>query len=108
LVPEPTKLCAKEWYAIIKLTRMTPNLAINFCNEVHGACRHRPRFHRFDLHHSENTISSTDESVRTKESQQLSSTTSLGSTSSTWTNQSSTYVLGKSFQWDTCLLPPYH
>jgi hypothetical protein len=32
----------------------------------------------------------------------------LGSTSSTWTNRSSTYVLGKSFQWDTCLLPPYH
>jgi hypothetical protein len=74
------KLCAKEWYAIIKLTRMTPHLAINKCNEVHGACRHRPRFHRFD--HSENSNSSTDESVRTKESQRLSSTTSVGSTSS--------------------------
>jgi hypothetical protein len=58
-------------------------LAINKCNEVHGACRHRPRFHRFD--HSENSNSSTDESVRTKESQQLSSTTSMGSTSSTIT-----------------------
>jgi hypothetical protein len=60
---------------------MTPNLAINKCNKVHGACRHRPRFHRFD--HSENTNSSTDESVRMNESQRLSSTTSLGSTSST-------------------------
>jgi hypothetical protein len=110
------KLCAKEWYAIIKLTRMTPNLAINKCNEVHGACRHRPRFHRFD--HSENTNSSTDESVRTKESQCLSSTTSLGCTSSTntlgsfedrrggcaWTNRPSTYVLGKLFQWARSLL----
>jgi hypothetical protein len=25
------KLCAKEWYAIIKLTCMTPHLAINKC-----------------------------------------------------------------------------
>jgi len=75
------KLCSKEWYAIIKLTCETPRLAINKCNEVHGACHHHPRFHRFD--HSENVNSSTDESVRAKESQQLSSTTSLGSTSST-------------------------
>ncbi len=60
---------------------MTPNLAINKCNEVRGACCHRPRFHRFD--HSEHTNSSTDESVRMKELQQLSSTTSLGSTGST-------------------------
>ena len=79
------KLCTKERYAIIKLTRMTPHLAINKCNEVHGACHHRPRFHRFD--HSENTNSSTDESVRMKESQRLSSTTSAGSTSSTITDK---------------------
>ena len=74
------KLCAKERYAIIKLTRETPNLAINKCNEVHGACRHRPRFHRFD--HSGNTNSSTDESERTKGSQRPSSTTSTTSTGS--------------------------
>jgi hypothetical protein len=117
------KLCAKERYAIIKLTRMTPHLAINKCNEVHGACRHRPRFHRFN--HSENTNSSTDESVRTKESQRLSSSYHLCGKyklhhyprlvrqpqggACAWTNQSSTYVLGKSFfQWATCPLPPYH
>ncbi len=58
------KLCTKERYAIIKLTRETPNLAINKCNEVHGACRHKPWFHRFD--NSENANSSTDESRRTK------------------------------------------
>ena len=74
------KLCAKERYAIIKLTRETPNLAINKCNEVHGACRHRPRFHRFD--HSGNANSSTDESGRTKGSQRPSSITSTGSTGS--------------------------
>jgi hypothetical protein len=76
-------LCAKERYAIIKLTRETPNLAINKCNEVHGACHHKPRFHRFD--HSENTNSSTDESRRTKGSQRPSSTTSMGSSSSNHT-----------------------
>jgi hypothetical protein len=73
------KLCAKERYAIIKLTRKTPNLAINKCNEVHGACGHKPQFHRFD--HSENANSSTDESRRMKGLQRPSSTTSTGSSS---------------------------
>jgi hypothetical protein len=36
------KLCVKERYAIIKLTHKTPNLAINKCHEVHGACNHKP------------------------------------------------------------------
>ena len=71
------KLCAKERYAIIKSTRENPKLAINKCNEVHGACRHKPRFHRFD--HSGNANSSTDESERTKGSQRPSSTISTGS-----------------------------
>jgi hypothetical protein len=71
------KLCAKERYAIIKLTRENPKLAINKCNEVHGACRHLPRFHRFD--HSEKSNASTDESERTKGSHRPSSTTSAGS-----------------------------
>jgi hypothetical protein len=79
-------LCAKERYAIIKLTQETPNLAINKCNEVHGACRHKPRFHRFD--HSENANSSTDESGRMKGSQRPSSTTSMGSSSSNHTLRS--------------------
>jgi hypothetical protein len=74
------KLCSKERYSIIKLTRETPNLAVNKCNEVYGACRHKPRFHRFD--HSGNANSSTDESRRTKGSQRPSSTISTGSTGS--------------------------
>ncbi len=77
------KLCSKERYAIIKLTRVTPNLAINKCNKVHGACHHKPRFHRFD--HSGNVNSSTDESKRMKGSQRPSSTTSTGSASSDYT-----------------------
>jgi hypothetical protein len=115
------KLCAKERYAIIKLTHETPNLAINKCNEVHGACRHKPRFHRFD--HSENANSSTDESGRMKGSQRPSSTTSMGSSSSNHTLDSlnnrreeptlgpsdpaSTYLLGKPIPRSTCPLPPY-
>jgi hypothetical protein len=73
----------KERYAIIKLPCVTPNLAINICNEVHGACRHKPWFHRFD--HSENANSSTDESRRMNGSRQPSSTTSMGSSSSNHT-----------------------
>jgi hypothetical protein len=78
------KLCSKERYARITLTHATPNLAINKCNEVHGACcQHKPRFHRFN--HSGNVNSSTDESERTKGLPQPSSTTSMGSTSSNHT-----------------------
>jgi hypothetical protein len=56
------KLCAKERLEILKLTRFTPDLAINSCNEVYGACRHKPRFHRFDSQLT--PASSTDESVK--------------------------------------------
>jgi hypothetical protein len=76
------KLCTKVWYAIIKLTRETPNLAINKCNEVHCACHHKPQFHRFDHSENANPNSSTDESGRMKGLQQPSSTTSMGSTGS--------------------------
>jgi hypothetical protein len=53
---------------------------------VHGACRHKPRFHRFN--HSENANSSTDESGRMKGLQRPSSTTSMGSSSSNHTLRS--------------------
>ena len=48
---------------------------------MYGACRHKPRFHRFD--HTEHANTSTDESRRTKGSHRPSSTTSTGSTGST-------------------------
>ena len=55
------KLCAKERLAILKLCRKTKK-AINVCNEIYGACRHKPRFHRFD--NQLTSPVSTDESVK--------------------------------------------
>ena len=49
-------LCAKERLEILKLSRYKPHLLINSCNEIYGACRHKPRFHRYT------TAQSTDES----------------------------------------------
>jgi hypothetical protein len=40
-------LCNREWMAIVKISRKTPELLINSCSEIHGACRHKPRFHRY-------------------------------------------------------------
>ncbi len=74
------KLCAKERYEILKLTRNNPRMAINKCNEVHGACRHKPRFHRFDQPQIANT--STDESMQDERVTRPSSTTSVGSSGS--------------------------
>ena len=48
-------------------------MAINKCNEVHGACRHKPKFHRFDQSQTANT--STDESDKDKRVFRPSSTT---------------------------------
>lgn len=88
------KLCSKERLAILTLTRKSPQLAVNKCNEVHGACRHRPRFHRFDQSQTEANNPSTDESVKDERVARLSSeTTSLDSARSTdsagslWTDQ---------------------
>ena len=74
------KLCAKERYEILKLTRNNPRMAINKCNEVHGACRHKPRFHRFD---QSQIATSTDESTKDERVTRPSSTTSVESGSST-------------------------
>lgn len=75
------KLCNKERMAILNLTRKTPKMAINKCNEVYGACRHRPRFHRFDQ--SQNNATSTDESDKDERVPRPSSTTSVESSYST-------------------------
>jgi hypothetical protein len=54
------KLCSKERMAILNLSRKHPDVAINKCSEVYGACRHIPRFHRFEK--VQVTSTSTDES----------------------------------------------
>jgi hypothetical protein len=40
-------LCNRERMEIVKLSRKIPELLINSCSEIHGACRHKPRFHRY-------------------------------------------------------------
>ena len=43
-------LCMKERIEIIDNWQRRYSLIINSCSEVHGACRHVPRFHRFTQH----------------------------------------------------------
>ena len=88
------KLCAKERLAILKLTRKTPHLAINKCTEIYGACRHKPKFHRFDHNEENNNKVSTDEASnaeRVPQRQCPLSTTSTYSTDSSrlWNTEES-------------------
>ena len=55
-------LCAKERLEILKISRFKPHLLINSCNEIYGACRHKPRFHRYI------TAQSTDDSKKDEKS----------------------------------------
>ena len=43
-------LCMKERCQIIKEKCEKNNKIMNSCNEIHGACRHKPRFHHFKNH----------------------------------------------------------
>jgi hypothetical protein len=41
-------LCNRERMEIVKLNRTIPDKLINSCFlEIHGACHHKPRFHRY-------------------------------------------------------------
>ena len=40
-------LCMKERLEILKFSKNTPHLLINSSTEFYGACRHKPRFHRY-------------------------------------------------------------
>lgn len=73
------KLCAK----VLTLTRKTPQLAINKCNKVHGTCRHRPRFHRFDQSQIDANASTDESDMDERVARLSSSSASLGSTHST-------------------------
>ena len=50
-------LCNNERLQICKWMRTKPNLLINRCTELYGACRHKAHFHRFPPA----SLSSTDE-----------------------------------------------
>ena len=69
--------------AILELTRKNPQLAINKCNKVYGACRHRPRFHRFDQSQTKcNANTCTDELAKDERAPRPDSTTSKASANS--------------------------
>eukprot|EP00542_Grammatophora_oceanica_P003096 CAMPEP_0194068284 /NCGR_PEP_ID=MMETSP0009_2-20130614/87012_1 /TAXON_ID=210454 /ORGANISM="Grammatophora oceanica, Strain CCMP 410" /LENGTH=418 /DNA_ID=CAMNT_0038721369 /DNA_START=43 /DNA_END=1297 /DNA_ORIENTATION=- len=73
ILGESCKLCFREKIAILELIRKHPFKAINVLNEIHGACRHKPRFHRF----IKRNMYSTDES--SEDENRPSSTTSTDS-----------------------------
>ena len=41
-------LCNRERLEILKVSRKSPERLINSCNEIYGACRHKPKFHRYE------------------------------------------------------------
>ena len=55
-------LCNRERLEIFKASKENPESLINSCNEIHGACRHKPRFHRYK------SSDSTDETKSKKSS----------------------------------------
>jgi hypothetical protein len=48
-------LCNREQMEIIKLSSSIPDQLINSCSEIHGACRHKPRF-QAQTHSEEESI----------------------------------------------------
>ena len=52
------QLCIREKIAIIKTGRDHPEKLINSCSEIYGACRHKPKFHRY---REEGKTTSTDD-----------------------------------------------
>jgi hypothetical protein len=40
-------LYSRERLEILKMHRFQPDLVINSCNEIYGACRHKAKFHRY-------------------------------------------------------------
>ena len=61
------------------MCKYQPEKIINKCNEVYGACRHKPRFHRFP---KQKLPASTDESEMDEKGKRPSSKKSKRSTSS--------------------------
>lgn len=66
-------LCARERLEILKQSRKDPHSLINSCNEIYGACRHNPKFHRYDKHNNP----STDESIEDEKVQNRKVTTEV-------------------------------
>jgi GIY-YIG catalytic domain len=56
-------LCNKERIEILKHSKKDPKTLINSCNEIYGACRHKPRFHRYKSRTPSTDESTIDEKV---------------------------------------------
>jgi hypothetical protein len=72
------KLCTQERLEILKATYRNKQKSINSRNEIYGACRHKPKFHRY----GRQSTASTDESIADERVQRPSSTSSTSTTSS--------------------------
>ena len=75
-------LCMKERLEILKLSKQDPARIINSSAEFYGACRHKPRFHRYLTNctpHSTDDEHSSSERVNTRDS--IDSQNSLGTNS---------------------------
>ena len=58
-------LCMKERCQIVKEKFTKSNKLIDSCNKIHGACRHKPRFHWFKISSGSADESCEDKRVRT-------------------------------------------
>ena len=65
-------LCQRERQEILKQSMKDPNSIINSCNEIYGACRHNPKFHRLRKQNP-----STDESLEDERVEQAEVTTEI-------------------------------
>ena len=58
----------KERIEILKHSKKDPNSLINSCNEIYGACRHKPKFHRYVSRNPSTDESKKDERVTLNQS----------------------------------------
>ena len=59
-------LCTREKLEIFKQSRENPSLLINSCNELYGACMHKPKFHTYVKADPSTDESPVDERVPTE------------------------------------------
>jgi hypothetical protein len=85
----------KERLEILKFSKKTPHLLINSSTEFYGACRHKPRFHRYITNCTK--IHSTDDeqtsSERVVSHEMIDSQCSSNSTRTTRSTRNTTSIL---------------
>ena len=79
-------LCMKERLEILKFSKKTPHLLINSSTEFYGACRHKPRFHRYLTTNCTKIHSTDDEQESLERVTNRDSIDSQNSQNSTYTN----------------------